>query len=430
MKSWVDDCRALNLTASDFKGSVASWVEYHAVMHVLTQWDRWPKLFLGSDGPIREVAREVTFLRNRINETVAKVIEHQFRKGANHIKHDPVVHSFKQEFLKTGKRKKTLRQLYHRHGQTMTRLFPVHLTTPEVVCNLFEGKDKTFDLVIFDEASGVELHDAVTCLLKGTSIVVAGDEHQMPPATISQPWTDHLFEEDEEEMEGAIIEVESLLEFCQQDPGFSSRYLDFHYRSQHPLLIQFSNRAIYSRLVVKPNPTEYVPIQFVDVQGVWDNQHNSMEAERVIDILRPFLWASPPQNPRRHTQRSPTHGNPTPASRCGVRRSGIPTGHGGLSGGGLRGQEPRKPAGGRMRHPHHLRGLWQQTGRAVQPELRRHQPEARLPPAQRVGDPSQEQSVSVEFDPGSRPPDFASELAAQSTWEPRPASRLHPIRTQ
>ena len=292
MKSWADDCKALNLAASDFKGSVASWVEYHAVMHVLTQWDGI-RFLLGSDGPIREVAREVTFLRNRINETVAKVIEHQFRKGANHIKDDPRVHSFKQEFLKTGKRKKTLRQLYHRHGQTMTRLFPVHLTTPEVVCNLFEGKDKTFDLVIFDEASQVELHDAVTCLLKGTSIVVAGDEHQMPPSHYFAARTDHLFEEDEEEMEGAIIEVESLLEFCQQHPGFSSRYLDFHYRSQHPLLIQFSNRAIYSRLVVKPNPTEYVPIQFVDVQGVWDNQHNSMEAERVIDILRTLPSGQP-----------------------------------------------------------------------------------------------------------------------------------------
>jgi len=200
MKSWMDACRALKLTASDFTGSASNWVEYHAIKHTLDQWDG-VRAMLGSDDPIYEVAREVSHLRDRINQTVGKVIQHQFHGGVKRIKNDPRVHSFKQEFLKTGKRKKTLRQLYHRHGQTMTRLFPVHLTTPEVVCNLFEGKDKTFDLVIFDEASQVELHDAVTCLLKGTSIVAAGDEHQMPPSHYFAARTDHLFEEDEEEME-------------------------------------------------------------------------------------------------------------------------------------------------------------------------------------------------------------------------------------
>ena len=122
--------------------------------------------------------------RNRINETAARSSNTNSGKAPPNQGH-PRVHSFKQEFLKTGKRKKTLRQLYHRHSQTMTRLFPC--TSPHqrwYVTSSLKGQD--FDLVIFDEASQVELHDAVTCLLKGTSIVVAGDEHQMPPATISQ----------------------------------------------------------------------------------------------------------------------------------------------------------------------------------------------------------------------------------------------------
>ena len=285
MHTWMSQCKALKLSAKDFITSPSMWMEYHALRSLLSDWSGL-KDMLDSDQPIAEVAREVSALRDRINQAVGNIIQHQFMNGAQEITEDHRVHSFKQEFLKTGKRKKTLRQLYHRHGATMTRLFPVHLTTPEVLCNLFEGKDRCFDLVIFDEASQVELHDAVTCLLKGTSIVVAGDEHQMPPSHYFASRTDHLYDDEEEEEEGAIIEVESLLEFCQQHPGFSSRFLDFHYRSHHPLLIQFSNKAIYSRLVVKPNPVDYVPIQFIDVQGVWDNQHNSKEAEKVIDILR------------------------------------------------------------------------------------------------------------------------------------------------
>ena len=35
----------------------------------------------------------------------------------------------------------------------MTKLFPIHLLTPESMCNLFEAQDHVFDLVIFDEAS-------------------------------------------------------------------------------------------------------------------------------------------------------------------------------------------------------------------------------------------------------------------------------------
>ena len=89
----------------------------------------------------------------------------------------------------------------------------------------FEGQNQSFDLLIFDEASQVELQDAATCLLKGRSIVVAGDEHQMPPSQYFKVAVDHLFEEDDEdENEGANIEVESLLEFCQQQPHFT---LDF-----------------------------------------------------------------------------------------------------------------------------------------------------------------------------------------------------------
>ena len=92
-------------------------------------------------------------------------------------------------------------------------------------------------------------------------------------------------ESDESDI-GPEIDSESLLDFCQQLKGFRSKYLEFHYRSKHPLLIQFSNAAIYSRLVVKPNRHDYVPIRFVDVQGTWENRHNDAEAKKLIEILQ------------------------------------------------------------------------------------------------------------------------------------------------
>ena len=48
--------------------------------------------------------------------------------------------------------------------------------------NLFKGMNGYFDIVMFDEASQLKLEDTLPALLKGKQIVVAGDEHQMPPS--------------------------------------------------------------------------------------------------------------------------------------------------------------------------------------------------------------------------------------------------------
>ena len=106
------------------------------------------------------------------------------------------------------------------------------------------------------------------------------------PFQLLQGSNDHLYEEDDEdEYTGADIEVESLLEFCQQQPHFHSRFLDFHYRSHHPYLIQFSNRAIYSRLVVRPSTLTYKPISSW-MSKARENQHNLDEIDEIIRTLR------------------------------------------------------------------------------------------------------------------------------------------------
>ena len=288
MMRWVHSAAEKQLAPSDFEsGLCKEWMEYHISKQLIQNWEGLDHMPIDNIN-IRKIEEEVETLKSSILNATKKSIFDQFFDGVNEIESHRLVHSFKQEFAKTGKNRKSLRKLYHRHPLDMTRLFPIHLTTPEVVCNLFEGQTQCFDLLIFDEASQVELQDSATCLLKGQSIVVAGDEHQMPPSQYFKVAVDHLFEEDDDEYAGADIEVESLLEFCQQQPKFNSRFLDFHYRSHHPYLIQFSNHAIYSRLVIRPSTAQYVPIQLLDVQGTWENQHNADEIEKVIAILSEF----------------------------------------------------------------------------------------------------------------------------------------------
>ncbi len=290
LKNWMESCNSMGLKPHNFAGLCSEWIEYHTLKYIIQNWENL-ELLPQSHEAIRQIEAEVSKVQEGVRQGAKLAIHKHFGEGVRLIEQHNAVFSFKQEFAKTGKNRKSLRKIFHRHPLGMTKLFPIVLTTPEVICNLFEGRKEVFDILIFDEASQVELQDSATSLLKGRCVVVAGDEHQMPPSHYFKSSFENLFEEDEDEDDinhGADIEVESLLEFCQQQPRFKSRYLDFHYRSQHPLLIQFSNHAIYSRLEIRPTKDHYYPIQLIDVQGTWENQHNLAEIDQILSLLKNF----------------------------------------------------------------------------------------------------------------------------------------------
>lgn len=201
---------------------------------------------------------------------------------------EDIASSFAKVFSFRGRSKKTLRQITKSYKEEFTELFPVIMMTPEVSCNLFEASHSHFDLVIVDEASQVELHDILPVLYKGKTLVIAGDQHQMPPSNFFSKQVDLDGEDDEDDDMEPLIDVESLLEFCQNSPRFKSRFLDFHYRSNHAGLINFSNDAIYKRLVIKPTREwNYAPFLLSRVHnGCWTNQRNEREALRVINIIK------------------------------------------------------------------------------------------------------------------------------------------------
>jgi very-short-patch-repair endonuclease len=92
-----------------------------------------------------------------------------------------------------------------------------------------------------------------------------------------------------------ILNSKDLLTTC--EPLLRGAYLDMHYRSEHPSLIEFSNYAFYGgRLQYPPSrpvDTGGPSIEYRDVSGLYENNQNREEAEAVISLLRE-LWKQEP----------------------------------------------------------------------------------------------------------------------------------------
>jgi very-short-patch-repair endonuclease/transcription elongation GreA/GreB family factor len=197
---------------------------------------------------------------------------------------------------KQGTRNKrlSLRQIVQYDADLFTTFFPIILTSPDVASNLFKGMNGYFDIVMFDEASQLRLEDNLPAILKGKQIVIAGDEHQMPPSNyFSKVFDGSVDDEDDLEEENEIVvdkdnillSCESLLDFA-SELNFRRKHLDFHYRSRHPFLIDFSNYAFYNqRLKPLPNNFEYTPIKFIQTGGTFSEHINDAEAEMVLSII-------------------------------------------------------------------------------------------------------------------------------------------------
>jgi superfamily I DNA and/or RNA helicase/transcription elongation GreA/GreB family factor len=192
-------------------------------------------------------------------------------------------------------RRLSLREIVKLDIELFTTFFPIILTTPDVASNLFKGQNKYFDIVMFDEASQLKLEDNLPALLKGKQVVIAGDEHQMPPSNYFSKVFEGLIDDEDEfddeddrirnELNNTLLDCESLLEFGTQ-LGFDKMHLDFHYRSRHPFLIDFSNAAFYNqRLKPLPNTFDYTPITYINTKGTYSDTSNDTEAEAVLAIL-------------------------------------------------------------------------------------------------------------------------------------------------
>ncbi len=247
-----------------------------------------------SEEPIHALAQLLATIRekqtakiiNSWTSTQQKSVKHFNTKGDNY--------NVKRLYNKRGskgKKRNSLRKIIKADFDLFTDFFPVLLVNPVVCSSIVPLIQNLFDVVIFDEASQLRLEDTFVALLRGKCKIVSGDIHQMPPSSYFGTQNVLLLdapEEDDEELPADdldLLEKESLLEYA-EDMGYQRSFLDFHYRSRHPYLIDFSNSAFYgSRLVPMPAQVAYRPMLLVECEGIYDKSLNEIEADEVINLL-------------------------------------------------------------------------------------------------------------------------------------------------
>ncbi|MDD3352018.1 AAA domain-containing protein [Zoogloea sp.] len=216
----------------------------------------------------------------------------------------------------TGQRARRLREFIELGaGLGLMKLRPVWLMNPDVASRILPLKPGLFDTIIYDEASQMPVEFALPTLFRGKVSVVSGDEKQMPPTTFfaSKVESDegHVFDGELPDEGATPEEIESFEETWNRREikdcpdllqlaraSLPHTRLQIHYRSSYRELIGYSNAAFYANDLSIPvrHPEDVVrtarPIEMVRVDGVYREQTNPEEAQRVVHILTQ-LWTVP-----------------------------------------------------------------------------------------------------------------------------------------
>ena len=175
-----------------------------------------------------------------------------------------------------------LRKLIDNFQEELFQLLPCWLASPETVSAIFPMKE-VFDLIIFDEASQCFVEKGIPAMYRGKQVIVVGDDKQL------QPFDLYRVRWEEEDDITPELEIDSLLSLA--DRNLMNLQLKGHYRSRSLDLIDFSNRFFYQgQLTLLPDRdivNGHEPaISYVKVDGVWENQQNDIEAQKVVEILK------------------------------------------------------------------------------------------------------------------------------------------------
>ncbi|MFB8761223.1 AAA domain-containing protein [Nocardiopsis alba] len=180
------------------------------------------------------------------------------------------------------------RKLVEKAPDVMLAAAPCWAMSPLVVSQTLPARE-LFDLVIFDEASQVLPHDAITSIMRGKQLIVAGDEKQLPPST----WFSRQLSEDseEEEEETDLGDFESILGTMRTFiPDQNQHRLRWHYRSQDERLIAFSNQEIYANdLVTFPGPVQNSPLLLEVVEGIASPGQDGSSPEEIRRVTELVL---------------------------------------------------------------------------------------------------------------------------------------------
>jgi len=281
-----------------------SAVAVSAEASLLEAWVQW--IFDDDErlSPMRSTDRDELLARFRKADTslasaaVAQVVN---ACSARRPKNNAGEAGFIQQQSQLKKKHKPIRTLFSQAGRAAQALKPCFMMSPMSVSQ-FLPPEMHFDVVIFDEASQVREADAIGAIYRGTQLIVAGDQKQLPPTSFFQ----RTREEDEDPFgEGEELdlpEFESVLDRCKAQ-GFESLPLRWHYRSRHEDLITFSNRSFYyPQMHTFPGALHSAPdlgVEFFRVNGVYQRggmRDNRIEADAVVDRVLFHLRNHPEQD--------------------------------------------------------------------------------------------------------------------------------------
>ncbi|MCM2418120.1 DUF3320 domain-containing protein [Streptomyces sp. RKAG293] len=177
-----------------------------------------------------------------------------------------------------------VRHLLGQTGDVVRVIKPCFMMSPLTVSQ-FLPPDFKFDVVIFDEASQVLPQDAVNSVYRGKSLIVAGDQKQLPPTSFFNAGGAG---DEDDEWDGNDAAFESILDMCKASGVLTGLPLRWHYRSRHENLIAFSNHEFYEpRMITFPGALEHGPdigVEFFKADGVYDRggqSNNPGEAAKV-----------------------------------------------------------------------------------------------------------------------------------------------------
>ncbi len=183
-----------------------------------------------------------------------------------------------------------IRRLLERSGQALQELKPCFMMGPLSVAQYLEPGRIAFDIVIFDEASQLKPEEAIGALARAGQVIVVGDSNQLPPTS----FFDRIGATDEED--AFVAESPSILDVAEKQ--LPREMLRWHYRSQNPDLIRFSNERFYDgRMVLFPSPRrndrrEGVVFHYV-AESNYKTRRNEAEAQAVAQEVVRHLQERP-----------------------------------------------------------------------------------------------------------------------------------------
>ena len=181
-----------------------------------------------------------------------------------------------------------VRVLIERARHVCQAIKPCFMMSPLAVSQYLPA-DMHFDVVIFDEASQVRPADAINCIYRGSALILAGDQKQLPPTNF---FTSGALDDGEEWTEESedTSDFESILDLAKGSGAYRSLTLRWHYRSRHEELIAFSNAAFYEgHLVTFPSTHRDGPdvgVELFWVEGTYrrgTSRDNPAEAAQVAE---------------------------------------------------------------------------------------------------------------------------------------------------